>query len=1014
MAFELQDLLTAYKKAKREVFHQNLHLSIRLFIDYEKELLKNLKDLLFYLNSKEIDKRIFPGNQSYFTIVKNIHFKKNDTENLVISDSSKRWDHLKNQVQKVEFRIIPDLGVEIHIVSSLWIDFYGKFLECELSDCCYGSRVVESKSSINHFKPYVHEYRLWQQKGLDIIRENFRDKKNVIAITSDFNLFYHHINPTFLSKLDEMFAISLNRNITRDGKRINKLLEIILNNWSNSVYEKLGDDFKKQFRNKSHVGIPIGLSASKVIANLLLKKFDEQIEQGLNPAYYGRYVDDIFIVLNDTGKLKNRIDIWNYITRKVEGLSIDENGIICYEDIYSEDSDLEFNTDKERVFILDQSGGEDIVKEIEDELTKNSSEWRFIPETENDLEKLSAEVIFSDGNQKDGINSLRKANKISIKRLKFANYLNKLEDIVRTHPKYFWKEEVKKLVFFIKNFAVSPDVIYDYTQYIPRILQLVLFSGNPNLFLELTDVIKSSVKGLSNLPNQLSYTSEIENLNTYYDELFKNSILSGLNFIEYEKSRKVYSKLLVAYSIDMDRSTDYFISDLHFLPFKEIYEKTSFLLRDAVSKRIRFRMVIETPIFKNNGQRPNFINWTKEKINESEYQYVSILSSFDFPIFNISDVNDDISISNLKSRINIDFSFLFGAYSFTRGINHLDASRIYERWFDLDWSAFTNLLDLYKQYHLDKDDIPLLKLEEKNNEKKGVSNELKSNTVGDLEIALTSYKVLGDSWNSKLLNRQEPDETRLTRLYTLVNSILCSRGKKLDMIVLPELSLTDFSLRLISEQLRNSNIALITGLDYEIDFKNKTARNRLAYILPIEKYGRQIYVQVIQDKVIPAVHEGNELWNIAELKMEPRIPFKFLIKHKGTIISSLICNEFLNIDYRQKLRGEVDALILLEWNQDLNSYNSLVEATANDLHCFIIQVNNRLYGDTRVRAPFKEDYQRDVARVRGGEDDYYVIAKLDIKSLRLFQMNHVSPTGSKAQFKPVPTGFIMNKNKKLK
>ncbi|MEJ5092357.1 hypothetical protein GEO21_20190 [Sphingobacterium faecium] len=529
MAFELQNLLTAYKKAKREVFHQNLHLSIRYFIEYEKNLIPNLEKLMISLNNRNVKPSKEPKDKhEYFIIVKGINYSKDCEDTMVVSNSKKRWDILKERVASIDFRIIPDLGAEIHIISSLWVDFYGKYLESDLSSNCYGSRVANIKSSINHFKPYVHDYRAWQQNGINVIRENFKNRKNVIAITADFNSFYHHIDPDFLSSLDEQYSTALKVNITEDGVYLNKVLRDLLIKWSFNVNLSISNEFKLQFRNRGHVGIPIGLSASKVIANLVLAKFDKKVEEELSPAYFGRYVDDIFIVLNDNAKLGSRDNIWNFISKRVQGLTLEKNGVVTYEDEYTANSSLEFNTKKERIFMLDQFGGEEIVKEIEDELKKNSSEWRFIPEADNDLERLSEDVTFSEGNQKEGINSLRKANKISIKRLKFANYLNKLEEIVRTHPESFWKNEVKKLVYFVKTFAISPDVLYEYIQYIPRVLQLVIYTENYKLYWELSEMLRHSVSSLKNLNNSSDYSEELKRLEAYINIIIETSIFSGL------------------------------------------------------------------------------------------------------------------------------------------------------------------------------------------------------------------------------------------------------------------------------------------------------------------------------------------------------------------------------------------------------------------------------------------------------------------------------------------------------
>ncbi|WFB62126.1 RNA-directed DNA polymerase [Sphingobacterium sp. WM] len=530
MSFELKDLLLAYKKAKREVFHQNLHLSKRYFIEFEKSLINKLEKLLICLNSKKLEKFKYLNNSNYFTIIKGISYNKKEDDTVVVSDPKKRWELLEDKVDSIDFRIIPDLDVEIHILSSLWIDFYGNLLEKQLSNNCYGSRIVSSKSSINHFKPYVHEYRLWQQNGIDTIRENFKNKKNVIAITADLNSFYHHVNPQYLNLLNEQFSVKLIPEITDDALFLNEVLKTIITNWSQTVYKQLSEDFKPQFRNTNHVGIPIGLSASKVIANLILKKFDDKVEEELMPVYYGRYVDDIFIVLNNNSKLYNRFEIWNFICKRIEGLTIDYSGIVSYEDEYTEDSSLAFNSKKEKIFILDKLSGEEIIKEIEEELKKNSSEWRFIPETGTDFEKLSEDILFSDGNLKEGINSLRKANSISIKRLKFANYLNKLEEIVRTHPEYYWEEEVKKLVYFVKTFAINPEIISDYTQYIPRVLDLVMYTENYKLFCELSDSLMDSVIGLKKSFKESKYDKEYIKLEEYFKIIIRNSIFTGLKF----------------------------------------------------------------------------------------------------------------------------------------------------------------------------------------------------------------------------------------------------------------------------------------------------------------------------------------------------------------------------------------------------------------------------------------------------------------------------------------------------
>jgi hypothetical protein len=130
--------------------------------------------------------------------------------------------------------------------------------------------------------------------------------------------------------------------------------------------------------------------------------------------------------------------------------------------------------------------------------------------------------------------------------------------------------------------------------------------------------------------------------------------------------------------------------------------------------------------------------------------------------------------------------------------------------------------------------------------------------------------------------------------------------------------------------------------------------------------------------------------------------------YRGFCFSALICSDLTNIAHRHQLCGNVDALFILEWNSDTKTFASLVEATANDLHAFVAQVNNRTYGDSRLRAPAVEDYLRDVVQVKGGVSDYYVLGEIDFLSLRKEQMR----AAKKPKFKPTPIGYKMSSQRK--
>ncbi len=69
-----------------------------------------------------------------------------------------------------------------------------------------------------------------------------------------------------------------------------------------------------------------------------------------------------------------------------------------------------------------------------------------------------------------------------------------------------------------------------------------------------------------------------------------------------------------------------------------------------------------------------------------------------------------------------------------------------------------------------------------------------------------------------------------------------------------------------------------------------------------------------------------------------------------------------------------------------------------------------IYGDSRIRAPYKESWRRDLVRIKGGKNDYFVIGEIDVLALRQFQSNFRSPDGP---FKPMPDGFVIAHERKV-
>lgn len=995
MNFSLNDLVIAYRKAKSEVFHEKLQVSLLEFPEYERNLLDNLNSLLSRLNEEntEFVKSIqFVSGDSFYPIVKKIKFKDTESpseENVYYSSLKSRWRDKKYEIENIDFRIISNVSVEFHIISSLWIDHVGYEMESKLSDNSYGSRLNSTgplpMPEVNHFRTYIHDYRKWQKKGLDTIRQKLNEIDELVAVTADIKSFYHNIDIAFL--LSESFLKSFAQPVYLNNKQqyLNNLIVKSISYWSEQCYVQLTEKTQQAFNNQGHVGIPIGLSASKVIANLVLKEFDEAIEQELMPLYYGRYVDDIFLVLGKNANITGREKLWEYIGDRLKRLTRDKlnDKSFNYKLSYAPKTKIQFNKEKERIFFLDKKCGLSIVNEIEKELNENSSEWRLLPDAENDLDKFTDEIIHASSDATETVNSLRKSDGISIQRLKYALFVRSAEELVLTHPYYFWKDGVQDLFRVTANFIVDPDVLNNYLQYMVKILRLAVYNCDIKAFKNLYQSLMDSAD-LLDANIFMDQQGDVSKYKAYLRKTVEMAIYSGGSLLLPESkiaSFKENVEKIVCHSVDRDRVDRFFLTDLHLVPLKSLFDQQQINLKNY------FRKLLDEPL-----QSPSLISYKVESDLTCQPRIAHKIKSVD-TIF------QHFIFEFIREEEQVPVALFFP----TRKMSYLEITRLLDRWLFDQQHLFRAFLDMYDLREIK---VPLYE--------DGDNKHILVNSFPYTEapvVAITSYEILDESWEANIKGMLEPDGTRLKRLYKLINCILESKERKIDYIVLPELSVPQYAINMISRQINGSGITLIAGTEYNIDWPSSTVQNQMVFIIPLTVAGITHQVRIIQEKLIPAVHEASELYDKGGLTFFPINRSKFILTKNGFTFSGLICNDFLDIDNRQRLRGKIDALFLVEWNKDIETYNSLVESAANDLHAYIIQVNNRRYGDTRIRAPFKEAHQRDVSRIRGGLLDYFVISSLDIRSLRAFQMNRVSPS---KPFKPVPTGFVMDERRRLR
>lgn len=63
-----------------------------------------------------------------------------------------------------------------------------------------------------------------------------------------------------------------------------------------------------KFIDMTDVGLPLGMQQSRLLANLYLSEMDHKIKERLGAEFYGRYMDDFYILSDDRGYLEDCLE----------------------------------------------------------------------------------------------------------------------------------------------------------------------------------------------------------------------------------------------------------------------------------------------------------------------------------------------------------------------------------------------------------------------------------------------------------------------------------------------------------------------------------------------------------------------------------------------------------------------------------------------------------------------------------------------------------------------------------
>lgn len=1007
----MSDLVTAYRKAKVDLFYSS-NPRRRDILVYEEDLQENLSELRYRVNN---DNNAWFGSRDFVgghTFAPKRIFDIPPSQSGVWSNPTLSWADRMQRSEKraqAEFRLMSNCGLHMHVLSTLWMLQVGTFLDHSLSASSRGNRLRRgpdggvNRLGSGSFLPYSSAYKKWRDDGISAMANALREGKVILAATADVTEFYHQLDPSFLLEADfisDVLGVELN-----DHQRdLNRLFVYALNSWAQFVVRETG---------LARGGIPVGLPASAVVANLALAELDEVMDR-VDSLYYGRYVDDILLVVEAGDGLHQPRELWPWLMGRSGGtLTVSESPkddrrgpSVRFSSVYLEKSRIIFDNSKNKSFHLSGASGISVIDSIRSTINERSSEWRSIgllPEISGGMSQVVVGVLGAGG---EAVTTLRDADVVSTRKHKLSLILRELALYERNLPAEQWADRRIDFYRTTSHYILSLPAFFDLSAHLPRLVSIAAASADVFSLEMLTTALARLIGDIEQTCEVSTGSSVGSTSNQPYDGRASRLSEFVLDRWTADILELVVDELTSAWSSRM-RADDL---DTILAPLRSLRGWDDEKRPRVQTMRRRYLEMMKRDL----AYRP--YRWTI--FSQMELDDVAPAQVTGLPIDPALADGANLLVSELRARRGRTRRGLRLSGAENAGI--VFATRP------------PTLMELSEQ-------LPSRNLDMYGVAEQSVVSRILHSLRGQFRTPTISVRTLGD-WPTvvevpthryahqlriglAMLGVSEADATlsalgnpnltlkRLDNIRVLVDAAASHRGKP-NYLVLPELALPSAWFPDLARGLRRSGISLIAGIEHQ-PTKDGGVENQVWAALQIDGPGLQ-YSLYRQDKQRPARPE-KKLLDPLGLTLKPRQPWARppVISHGDFRFAILICSEMTNIDYRAHLRGSLDALIVPEWNTDIHWFEALVESAALDLHAYVAQANTLGFGDTRLRAPMKDSFNRDVVRLRGGTHDYFVMGDMDIDWLRRFQTAEIDPSSSTGigdppdgkHLKPLPDGF---------
>lgn len=852
-------------------------------------------------------------------------------------------DHRKN-IAKVNFFI--DVPIELLILDCLWMLCIAKIGNKKYGNqpCSYAGKFKQSIFFFNQdglfdgidwesnrcFEPYYENYSRWQKDAFKKLRQGV-ETQNQLMLSLDLKSFYYSVRFEFKS-----LSILLD-----NDPRLNKILFISqIEEKIYLSYTKLISKFKIGIDVKNDMTIfPIGLLSPIVLREMYLYNFDQKIETTLVPTHYGRYVDDMIIVIPTQAKPEDATPeyVCNLLIEK--GLIIGKKGPVQSNNyVFVDFTSIAIQGEKINCFFFEKKTSNILIEVAEKQIRSNSSEANLLPEF--DIIKKRFNDIAYYFNSTGGSTKIRDIGILQSNNYAASRSITLMKQLLKntfitTDDRKIIEEFINDILEFYSGSSAF-EFMGSWTSVFELILQLKVLSGDQR---KRDPFAQSFYRNIINyIDHELTFNF-IDNKEIYAKK--KSSVFSRL-----KKNLKERLRISIAMAMALDYR----------------WETTASSQKKNIELAKKFR--------KSNIFNHNLISFPL--LNYLPFDQISTCSFLEI----CKDPWNELGTLTLDKQrlfwtprfLHLDELFIYYFMQSTQNERKSFYSNIessWERYMRLNHFTRFAGKDVVKQDLTVNANIGLVDIY------------IPNHTLGEYQVGLANTTVSEDDALQSLLHPEHKMTIRdKKQLFHMANTAVKEGA---NYITFPEFFIPIVWLKDITRFAQKNDITIIAGLRYIRNINQ--AFNCTTIIQPYDNSGFRNVIALFREKNFYAPEETDCLYKLGYHISNPATPLYYVVHSSGIRYSTILCFEFTDITSRAGLKSRVDALFVPQLNKDTNYFSSIVESTARDLHCFIVQANTSKYGDSRITGPY-DTIHKNIVQIKGGSNDVVIIGKLDVNQLK--------------------------------